>query len=136
MSYIFELPGCFLLFLCLGLSLTLVLALYFFRAMIKNPPVMQETRVPSQRERSPGERNGNPLQYSILGNPIDRGAWWTTVYGVAKKLDMTWRLHHHHYMDHLAAAGERGSRQMFPWNSGQEKLLSGSWHTLRNVGVR
>ena len=28
--------------------------------------------------RSPGERNGNPLQYSCLGNPMDRGAWWTT----------------------------------------------------------
>ena len=28
-------------------------------------------------ERSPGERNGNPLQYSCLGNPMDRGAWQT-----------------------------------------------------------
>ena len=27
---------------------------------------------------SPGERNGNPLQYSSLGNPMDRGAWWAT----------------------------------------------------------
>ena len=34
--------------------------------------------------RSPGVRNGYPLQYSCLGNPIDRGAWWITVYGVAK----------------------------------------------------
>ena len=34
--------------------------------------------------RSPGERNGNSLQYSCLGNPMDRGAWWTTVLGVAK----------------------------------------------------
>ena len=34
--------------------------------------------------RSPGERNGNPPQYSCLGNPMDRGAWWTTVHGVAK----------------------------------------------------
>ena len=34
--------------------------------------------------RSPGERNGNPPQYSCLGNPTDRGAWWTTVHGVAK----------------------------------------------------
>ena len=34
--------------------------------------------------RSPGERNGNPLQYSCLKNPMDRGAWWATVYGVAK----------------------------------------------------
>ena len=34
--------------------------------------------------RSPGEGNGNPLQYSCLGNPMDRGAWWTTVHGIAK----------------------------------------------------
>ena len=33
--------------------------------------------------RSPGEGNGNPLQYSCLGNPMDRGAWWPTVHGVA-----------------------------------------------------
>jgi len=34
--------------------------------------------------RSPGERHGNPLQYSCLGNPMDRGAWQATVHGVAK----------------------------------------------------
>ena len=34
--------------------------------------------------RSPGEGNGNPLQYSCLEDPMDRGAWWATVYGVAK----------------------------------------------------
>ena len=34
--------------------------------------------------RSPGMGNGNPLQYSCLENPMDRGAWWTTVHGVAK----------------------------------------------------
>ena len=34
--------------------------------------------------RSPGEGNGNPLQYSCLENPIDRGAWWTTVHRIAK----------------------------------------------------
>ena len=33
---------------------------------------------------SPGEGNGNPLQYSCLENPMDRGAWWATVHGVAK----------------------------------------------------
>ena len=33
---------------------------------------------------SPGEWNDNPLQYSCLGNPMDRGAWWATVYGVAQ----------------------------------------------------
>ena len=34
--------------------------------------------------RSPGEGNGNPLQYSCLENPIERGDWWTTVQGVVK----------------------------------------------------
>ena len=34
--------------------------------------------------RSPGGGNDNPLQYSCLGNPMDRGDWWVTVYGVAK----------------------------------------------------
>ena len=39
--------------------------------------------------RSPGGGNSNPLQYSCLGNPIDRGAWQATVHGVAKELNMT-----------------------------------------------
>ena len=34
--------------------------------------------------RSPGEGNGNPLQYSCLESPMDRGAWWATVHGVAE----------------------------------------------------
>ena len=38
--------------------------------------------------RSPGEGNGNPLQYSCLENPMDRGAWWATVHGVTKS--RTW----------------------------------------------
>ena len=36
-----------------------------------------------------GEGNGDPLLYSCLENPMDRGAWWTSVHGVAKELDMT-----------------------------------------------
>jgi len=35
-------------------------------------------------EKSPGERNGNPLQYSWLENSMDRRAWWATVPGVVK----------------------------------------------------
>ena len=37
--------------------------------------------------RSPGEGNDNPLQYSCLGNPMDRGDLWATVHGVAKESD-------------------------------------------------
>ena len=39
--------------------------------------------------RLPGEGNGNPLQYSCLGNPTDRGDWWVTVHGVAKESETT-----------------------------------------------
>ena len=41
--------------------------------------------------RSLGEGNGNPLQYSCLGNPMDRGAWWATLWG-CKESDMTEQL--------------------------------------------
>ena len=37
--------------------------------------------------RSPGEGNGNPLQYACLSIPMDRGAWWARVHGVAKESD-------------------------------------------------
>ena len=55
---------------------------------IKNTPAMQEMAgdaclIP-RSGRSPGERNGNPLQYSCLGNPKDRGTWRATVRGVSK----------------------------------------------------
>ena len=39
--------------------------------------------------RSPREGNGNPLQHSCLGNPMDRGDWQATVHGVAKESDTT-----------------------------------------------
>ena len=37
--------------------------------------------------RSPGEGNDNPLQYSCLGNPMHRRAWWAAVHGVTKESD-------------------------------------------------
>ena len=52
---------------------------------LKRLPAMWETRVRSLGgEDSPGEGNGNPLQYSCLENPMDGGAWGATVHGVAK----------------------------------------------------
>ena len=47
--------------------------------MVKNLPAMRVIRV-----QSPGEENSNPLQYSFLENPMDRGAWLATVHGVTK----------------------------------------------------
>ena len=51
--------------------------------MVKNLPAdagdaRDESLIPGSG-RSPGEGNGNPLQYSCLENPMDRGAWWATV---------------------------------------------------------
>ena len=45
--------------------------------------------------RSPGEGNGYPLQYSCLGNPMDRGNWWATVHGVAEESDTTEKLNNY-----------------------------------------
>ena len=42
--------------------------------------------------RPPAEGNDNSLQYSCLGNPLDRGAWWATLHGLAKSQNMTERL--------------------------------------------
>ena len=39
--------------------------------------------------RSPGGGNGNPLQYSCLGNPMDKGTLWATIHGVAEELGLT-----------------------------------------------
>ena len=56
--------------------------------MVKNPPasagdIRDAGSIPGSG-RSSGEIHGNPLQYSCLENPMDRGAWWATVHGVAE----------------------------------------------------
>ena len=58
---------------------------WWLRKVVKNLPANAENMslIPGSG-RSLGEGNGNPLQYSCLGNPIDRGAWRATVCGVAK----------------------------------------------------
>ena len=57
-------------------------------SVVKNPPANagdtgDMDSIPGLG-RSPGEGNGNPLQYSCLENPMDKGAWQGTVHGVAK----------------------------------------------------
>ena len=61
--------------------------------VVKNPPaktggIRDLGSVPGLG-RSPGEGNGNPLQYSCLENPMDRGAWRATVHGITKESDTT-----------------------------------------------
>ena len=53
-------------------------------SVLKNLPA--NAGLVPQLGRSPGGGNGNPLQYSCMGNPMDRGAWWATVHGVAQSL--------------------------------------------------
>ena len=55
--------------------------------------------------RSPGEGNGNPLQYSCLENPIDGRAWWAAVHGVAKSRTRLERLHFHFQINELPFLG-------------------------------
>ena len=67
--------------------------------MVKNLPAnAQDARdagsIPESR-RSPGEGNGNPLQYSSLENSTDRGAWWVTVHRVPKSQTQLKRLSTH-----------------------------------------
>ena len=56
--------------------------------MVENPPAnagdLRDAGSIPGSGRSPGEGHGNPLQYSCLENPMDRGAWWATAHGVAK----------------------------------------------------
>ena len=56
--------------------------------MVKNLPanarVVKDSGSIPELGRSPGGGHGNPLQYSCLGNPMNRGNWWATVQGIAK----------------------------------------------------
>ena len=56
--------------------------------VVKNSPAnagdVRNTVLIPALGRSPGQGHGNPFQYSCLKNPMDRGAWWFTVHGVAK----------------------------------------------------
>ena len=70
-------------------------------SVVKNPPAMQEMQVRSLGWEDPlglGEGNGNPLQNSCLGNPMDRGAWRSTVHGVTKSQTQLAAKHKHKSM--------------------------------------
>ena len=67
--------------------------------MVKNLPAnagdAEDVGLIPGLQRSPGGRHGNPLQYSCLENPMDRGAWQATVLRVARELDTSSQLSMH-----------------------------------------
>ena len=63
---------------------------FAFGSVVKNPPASaRDMCLIPESIRSPGEGNSNPFQYSCLENPMNRGAWQVTFYGVPKELCMT-----------------------------------------------
>ena len=69
--------------------------------LVKNSPAnagdTRDTSLIPGSERSPGEGNGNALQYSCLENSMDRGAWWAIVHGVAKSQTGLRNFHFHFF---------------------------------------
>ena len=63
-----------------------LLLLFWFenKAYQISSPAISLNQIYHFKTRTSGEGNGNPLQNSCLGYPMDRGAWWATVHGVAK----------------------------------------------------
>ena len=58
-------------------------------SVVKNIPDNRDLGLIPGLRGSPGERNDNSLQYSCLGNPMERGTWWAIVHGISKESDMT-----------------------------------------------
>ena len=65
-------------------SLSFIFQLTGWRYPPANAGDIRDTGLIPGLGRPPGKGNGNPLQYSCLGNPMDGGAWWATVHGVAR----------------------------------------------------
>ena len=60
-------------------------------SVIENLPATKEMwfQSPGWKHPSPGEGNGNPPQYTCVGNSTDRGAWWAIAHGITKVSDIT-----------------------------------------------
>ena len=87
-----NLPGTLSLHIYTFLLLTIRSLGFPGGSVVKNPPANERDAgdagsIPGSG-RSPGKGNDNPLQYSCLGNPMLRGAWWATLLKVAKEVGM------------------------------------------------
>ena len=65
-----------------------------------NARIIRDAGLIPELGRSPGGGDGNPLQYSYLENPMDRGTWWDTVHGVTKSQTRLKRLGLHRFHEH------------------------------------
>ena len=84
-----QLSGVWMMQLLIPLSSSKSIMGFLGGPMVKNPPANAgDVGLIPGWGRSPGGGNGNPLQYSCLENPMDRGVWWVTVHGVMKS--WTW----------------------------------------------
>ena len=87
--------------------------------------------IPGSSGRSPGEGNGNPLQYSCLENPMDGGAWWATVHGVTRsqtRLSDFTSLHP--LLAHIYKNNTRPCRKLDQCINAQEKKIRYFGYTL------
>ena len=98
--------------------------------VVKNPPAGFVGSFPGLG-RSPGEGNGNPLQYSCLENSMERGAWWVIVHGVAES-DMTEHASHVYTHTHTHTYTHRGGQLGSDHISQYNKLnyRAGAWTML------
>ena len=111
--------------------------------VVKNLPAnagdVRDTGSIPESRRSPGEGNGNPLQYSCLENSMGRGAWKATVHRVTESwTQLTWLSMHTHTHTHthdknvmqrwdLCCQKPRNSQTRESWNRSSPMLLEGTW---------
>ena len=95
--------------------------------VVKNPPAnggnLRDLDSIPGLGRSPGGRNGNPLQFSCLKKPMNRGTWWATVHGVAKS--QTWLKWLSMYALHLKCLQNVSPNRLDNW-------LIGKWYCKLN----
>ena len=77
---------CFIIIISIIMSCSQFNGASHIALVVNNPPTnAAEAGLSCGSGRTPRRRNGNALQYSCLENPMERGAWWATVHGVAKR---------------------------------------------------
>ena len=100
-------------------------------SVVKNPSANAvDSGLIPQSGRSPGEGNGNPLQYSCLENPVDRGAWWAAVHSAAQSRTQLKQLGMH------ACIGEGNANPLQYSCLGKPMDRGTWWATVKTCRVR